>query len=123
MDAQPLARIRLKTKSAPDRRGGQRDRRMLEATVKYQGQFHHLEVHNLSETGAYAVAPFTPMLADSLTLNIDMPHLGGSVMISGRVRRIGLSSRALQRQGGFGIEFTRFYSPAGRQCLSAHLAD
>lgn len=123
MDPKALARIRLVRKSAPERRVAARDRRLLEATVKYRGQFHHLEVHDLSESGAWAIGPFVPALADALTLNIDMPHLGGSVMITGRVRRVGLSNRALARQGGFGIEFTRFYSPVGRQTLQSHLAD
>ena len=121
MEAAPLARIRLARKSIKERRTRDRDRRLLEATMKYRGQFHHVEVRDLSLSGAYAVAGLTPDLADSVTLNIELPHLGGTVMITGRVRRVGLGSRALERQGGFGIEFTRFYTSVGRQTLQHHL--
>ena len=116
MNSQPLAR-----KRDAERRSGNRDRRILEATMKYRGGFHHVDVHSLSESGLYVVGSIMPRMTDSITLNIDLPHLGGSVMITGRVRRVGLGSRALERQGGFGIEFTRFYTTVGRQTLLQHL--
>ena len=108
-------------RASRDRRSGERDRRVLEGTVKYRGAFFSVEVHDLSATGAYAVCEFTPCLKDSITLNIDFPHMGGSVMVTGRIRRVGLSSRELQRQGGFGIQFTRFYSGYGKDTLVKHL--
>lgn len=102
-----------------ERRERDRDRRVLDGTLKYRGEFHAVEVLNVSEAGAFAVAPITPDLADAITLNIQLPD--GSVMITGRVRRVGLSSRNPERQGGFGIEFTRFYTPIGRESLCTHL--
>ena len=121
MDHQ-LARIRLASNRIQDRRAADRDRRLLEGTMKYRGQFHHVEVHSLSESGAYAVGPITPELTDAIVLNIDLPHLGGSVMITGRVRRVGLGSRSMERRGGFAIEFTRFYSQFGRDTLTDHIS-
>ena len=121
MDAAPLARIRLTRKPAKERRTKGRDRRLLEATMKYRGEFHHVEVRDLSLAGAFAIAPVIPVLADSITLNIELPLTGETVMITGRVRRVGLSSRSLEQPGGFGLEFTRFYSSLGRQCLEHHL--
>ncbi len=123
MKPRPLARLRLHKRRIANRRTAERDRRLLDGTMKYRGQFHHVELRDLSASGAYAVAPVTPALTDSITLSIDMPHLGSTVMVTGRVRRVGLSSRALERAGGFAIEFTRFYTPVGRQTLGAHLAD
>ena len=123
MDAAPLARIRLTRKPTRERRTKGRDRRLLGATMKYRGQFHHVEVRDLSLAGAFAVAPVIPGLADSITLNIELPLTGQTVMITGRVRRVGLTNRALEQPGGFGLEFTRFYSHLGRQSLEQHLTD
>ena len=121
MEAAPLARIPLARKPVNERRTKNRDRRLLEATMKYRGEFHHVEVRDLSLAGAFAVAPVIPGLADSITLNIDLPHMGGTVMITGRVRRVGLGSREFEREGGFGLEFTRFYSSVGQETLQQHL--
>jgi hypothetical protein len=118
MNSHHLARVRHKRRN---RRTADRDRRMLDGTLKYRGQFLEVELHNLSESGAFAVAPITPRLADLVTINIDLPELGRTVMITGRVRRVGLSSRALSLPGGFGIEFTRFYSQDGQKTLHEHL--
>lgn len=105
-----------------NRRTGYRDRRMLDATLKYRGEYMQVDLFDLSESGAYLVGPCTPTLADSVTINIELPHLACTVMITGRVRRVGLSSRALERQGGFGIEFTRFYTQVGQNSLEQYLA-
>jgi len=123
MKAARLARISLARKPVKERRTKSRDRRLLDATMKYRGQFHHIEVRDLSLAGAFAVAPVTPEMADSITLNIELPLLGSTVMITGRVRRVGLSSRAMERAGGFGVEFTRFYSSVGLESLQHHLQD
>ncbi|HOX42346.1 MAG TPA: PilZ domain-containing protein [Myxococcota bacterium] len=121
--AQPLARIRLTHRQASDRRGSRRDRRVLDATLKYAGRFSEVEVLDLSERGAFVVADDeVPVLADTLTLAVELPEEGTSVLVVGRVRRVGLSSRELGRRGGFGVEFTRFYSDGGRRSLSRHLA-
>ena len=106
----------------PERRDGERDRRLLDATMKYRGEFMKVELYDLSESGAYIVAPCMPAYSDSVTITIELFHLGATVMITGRVRRIDLSSRALERRGGFAIEFTRFYSTWGRDNLRQHLA-
>ena len=117
---------RLRRKRAglkrPERRLGERDRRLLEATMKYRGEFMNVELFDLSETGAYIVAPCVPAFAESVTLTVELVHLGATVMITGRVRRVGLSSRVLERSGGFAIQFTRFYSDWGRNNLRQHLA-
>ncbi len=123
MHAAPLARIRLARQARAERRQGERDRRVLGATLKYAGRFSEVEVLDLSEGGAFVVAEDeVPALADALTLAVELPGEGTSVLVIGRVRRVGLTSRELDRRGGFGIEFTRFYSEAGRQSLSRHLA-
>lgn len=123
MANRPIARIRLERKKVSERRSSGRDRRMLDGTMKYRGEFHHVEIHNISESGVWAVAPVTVGLSDCVTLNVDLPELGGTVMITGRVRRVGLSSRELDRQGGFGLQFTRFYTGAGKMVLKTHLQD
>jgi len=104
-----------------ERRAGRRDRRVLEGTMKYQGDFIPVEVIDLSEHGAYVLAPIMPELCDIVTLNIGLAGVGNSVMISGRVRRVALGSRVMSRQGGFGIQFTRFYTGVGRHALKEHL--
>ena len=108
--------------SLRERRTTHRDRRPLDATMKFCGTFTRVVIANLSESGAYVIAPTLPVLSDSITLNINLPEEGASVMVSGRVRRVALASKALQSPGGFGVEFTRFYSPAGRLSLLKHLA-
>jgi hypothetical protein len=121
--AQPLARIRLLQKKSSERRGAQRDCRVLEATLKYAGRFCEVEVLDLSEGGAFVVAEDeVPCLADALTLAVELPDEGTSVLVIGRVRRVGLTSRELGRRGGFGVEFTRFYSDEGKRSLSRYLA-
>jgi hypothetical protein len=89
--------------------------------MKYRGEYMQIEISNLSEKGAYVVAPTTPHLDDGVTLVIEVPEHGMSFMVTGRVKRVGLGSRVLQRQSGFGIEFTRFYSSAGKSTLSNHI--
>jgi Tfp pilus assembly protein PilZ len=89
--------------------------------MKYCGDFLAVEVFNLSKRGAFVVANRVPELSDSVTLAIDLPQ-GDSVMVSGRVRRVALGSRAISRPGGFGVEFTRFYTQVGRENLNQHLA-
>ena len=118
---QPGRPRRLRSKR-PERRLGERDRRLLDATMKYRGEFVKVELYDLSETGAYVVAPDMPMLCDSVTFTIDRPQQACAIMITGRVRRVGLSCRALAKRGGFGVEFTRFYSKVGRMSLEQHLA-
>ncbi|MBW1872876.1 MAG: PilZ domain-containing protein [Deltaproteobacteria bacterium] len=122
MNPSPIARLNLKRKSIKERRQTGRDRRILDGTMKYQGQYMHVEVANLSESGAYVIAAAMPELADCVTLSIGLPGIGSSVMVSGRVRRVALSSRALHRPGGFGIQFTRYYTSVGRNTLKDHLA-
>ena len=122
MNPSPIARLSLKQKSIKERRQTGRDRRILEGTMKYQGQYLQVEVADVSESGAYIVAAAMPELADCVTLSIGLPGIGGSVMVSGRVRRVGLSSRALRRPGGFGIQFTRYFTSVGRDTLKEHLA-
>ncbi|MBN2496162.1 MAG: PilZ domain-containing protein [Deltaproteobacteria bacterium] len=119
MPAQALARIRLIRR---ERRGAERDRRLLEGTLKYRGDFCSVELLDLSAQGAFVTGPALPGLSDSVTINIDLPLGGGTVMISGRVRRVAMGSRALERAGGFGVEFTRFYSQAGQSSLRRYLA-
>lgn len=104
-----------------ERRAGRRDRRVLEGTMKYQGDFIPVEVIDLSEHGAYVLAPIMPELCDIVTINIGLAGIGNSVMISGRVRRVALGSRVMSRPGGFGIQFTRFYTRVGRHALKEHL--
>lgn len=104
-----------------ERRAGRRDRRVLEGTMKYQGDFIPVEVIDLSEHGAYVLAPIMPELCDIVTINIGLAGIGNSVMISGRVRRVALGSRVMSRPGGFGIQFTRFYTRVGRYALKEHL--
>ncbi len=123
MEHSPIAKIRLHRRKTTERRSSGRDMRMLDGTMKYRGEFHHVEIHNISESGAWAVAPVTVGLSDCVTINVDLPELGGTVMITGRVRRVGLSSRALDRQGGFGLQFTRFYTGEGKAVLKTHLQD
>lgn len=108
--------------SRRDRRAGQRDRRLLNGTMKYRGEFVHVEVMNLSQAGAYVVATQTPALSDSVTLSILLPCCGSTLTVTGRVRRVGLGSRALSQPGGFGVQFTRFFSQVGREDLHHHLA-
>jgi Tfp pilus assembly protein PilZ len=122
MDLIPAVQLALSSNVRRERRGGQRDRRLLEGTMKYRGDFAQVEIVNLSDGGAYVVANQTPELADLVTLNIELPCLGCSVMISGRVRRVAPGSRAIPRAGGFGVQFTRFYSRVGRDSLQQHLA-
>jgi Tfp pilus assembly protein PilZ len=122
MNDTPVARIRLAKRRARERRGAERDRRILEGTMKYQGQYMTVEVVDVSENGAYVVAPTMPEFSDCVTLSIGLPQLGGSVMVTGRVRRVAMSSRALSRPGGFGIQFTRYYTSTGKDTLHAHLA-
>jgi hypothetical protein len=43
-------------------------------------------------------------------------------MVTGRVRRVSLSSKLLPKSGGFGVEFTRFYTRVGLEELKNHLA-
>ena len=104
-----------------ERRAGHRDRRVLEGTMKYRGDFIPVEVIDLSENGAYLLAPIMPELCDIVTINIGLAGLGNSVMISGRVRRVALGSRVMSRPGGFGVQFTRFYTRVGRHSLQEHL--
>jgi hypothetical protein len=108
-------------KNRPERRFHDRDLRVLDGTVKYHKEFHPIEILNLSTTGAYAIADFTPELTVRITLNIEF--CSGSTMVTGFVRRIGLSSLALHRQGGFGIEFTNFFTSYGQENLNHHLKD
>ena len=122
MNPSPIARLKLNRKSIKERRQAGRDRRILDGTMKYQGQFLQAEIADVSESGAYVVAAAMPELADCVTLSIELPGLGGSVMVTGRVRRVTLSSRALRRPGGFGIQFTRYYTSVGRNTLKDHLA-
>jgi len=122
MQASPIARLKLKRREQRERRMARRDRRILEATMKYQGNFVNIEVIDVSESGAYVIAPVLPEFADCVTLAIGLPEVGSSVMVSGRVRRVGLGSRALRQRGGIGIEFTRYYTATGRDCLKRHLA-
>ena len=104
-----------------ERRAGRRDRRVLEGTMKYRGEYIVVEVIDLSEHGAYVLAPIMPDLCDVVTLNIGLAGIGNSVMITGRVRRVALGSRIMCRPGGFGVQFTRFYTRVGRHALEEHL--
>lgn len=108
-------------RSKRERRAGRRDRRVLEGTMKYQGDYISIEIIDLSEHGAYILAPIMPELCDIVTLNIGLVGVGNSVMISGRVRRVALGSRVMCRPGGLGIQFTRFYTRVGRHALKEHL--
>jgi hypothetical protein len=120
-EAMPFAR--LVRQGPAERRGSRRDRRLLEASLKYAGRFSEVEVHELSERGAWVVAEDeVPVLSDAVTLVVDLPEAGASVMVVGRVRRVGLTSRVLGRRGGFGIEFTRFFTEGGKHTLSRYLA-
>ena len=122
MKSSPIARIRLAARSQRERRTTPRDRRILDGTIKYQGCFLNVEVTNVSESGAYVVAPVVPEQADCITLAIGLPSLGTSVMVTGRVRRVGIGSRVMHRPGGFGIQFTRYYTRVGHSSLKEHLA-
>jgi Tfp pilus assembly protein PilZ len=122
MNTLPIGRIPLASRKTPERRDSNRDRRILEGTMKYMGEFLTVEVLNVSENGAYVVAPVMPSMTDSVTIAINLPELGGSVMVAGRVRRVTIGSRVLQRPGGFGIQFTRYYTPVGQSILREHLA-
>ena len=73
------------------------------------------------DLGWFSARSMVPEFADAVTLNIELPDLGCTVMISGRVRRVAPGSRELDRLGGFGLEFTRFYSGVGRDSLRQHL--
>ena len=121
MNLTPAIQPKPKKRPGRERRAGRRDRRVLEGTMKYQGDFIPVEVIDLSEHGAYVLAPIMPELCDIVTLNIGLAGIGNSVMISGRVRRVALGSRIMSRPGGFGIQFTRFYTRVGRHALQEHL--
>jgi Tfp pilus assembly protein PilZ len=111
----------LPNRSVRERREGQRDRRILDATMKYQGAFSGVEVRDVSQSGAYVVADAVPCLSDTVTLALDLPSLGGSILVSGRVRRVTIGSRLYKRDGGFGVQFTHFYSYSGEEILRRHL--
>jgi len=113
--------IRSRNTGRRNRRAGQRDRRLLSGTMKYRGEFTTIEVMNLSEAGAYVVASQTPALSDCVTLSIPLPCCGGGLTVIGRVRRVAPGSRALSQPGGFGLQFTRFFSSVGRADLQRHL--
>lgn len=121
MNLTPVIQPKPQKRPGRERRAGRRDRRVLEGTMKYQGDFIPVEVIDLSEHGAYVLAPIMPELCDIVTLNIGLAGIGNSVMISGRVRRVALGSRVMSRQGGFGVQFTRFYTRVGRHALQEHL--
>jgi PilZ domain. len=113
--------IRLPKRLGHERREGQRDRRILDATMKYRGTFSGVEVRDVSQSGAYVVADAVPCLSDTITLALDLPTLGGSVLVSGRVRRVTIGSRIFERDGGFGVQFTHFYSHSGKDILHRHI--
>ena len=121
MNRTPLTQLKSAKRPNRERRAGHRDRRVLEGTMKYRGDFIPVEVIDLSEHGAYLLAPIMPELCDIVTINIGLAGLGNSVMISGRVRRVALGSRVMSRPGGFGVQFTRFYTRVGRHALQEHL--
>ena len=121
MNPTPLTPKEPRKRPNRERRAGRRDRRFLEGTMKYRGDFIPVEVIDLSEHGAYLLAPIMPELCDIVTINIGLAGLGNSVMISGRVRRVALGSRVMARPGGFGIQFTRFYTRVGHHALQEHL--
>jgi hypothetical protein len=121
MNLTPAIQPKPHKRPSRERRAGRRDRRVLEGTMKYQGDFIPVEVIDLSEHGAYVLAPIMPELCDIVTINIGLAGIGNSVMISGRVRRVALGSRVMSRPGGFGIQFTRFYTRVGRHALKDHL--
>jgi Tfp pilus assembly protein PilZ len=123
MDEATNEMIRLPKRLRHERRKGRRDRRILDATMKYQGTFSDVEVRDVSQSGAYVVAEAVPSLSDTVTLALDLPSFGGSVLISGRVRRVTLSSRLYERDGGFGVQFTHFYSYSGKEILCKHLSN
>jgi hypothetical protein len=122
MNLTPLSEKKPTRRLQRERRAGRRDRRVLEGTMKYQGDYVPVEVIDLSEHGAYVLAPIMPELCDIVTINIGLAGVGNSVMISGRVRRVALGSRVMRRPGGFGVQFTRFYTRVGRHSLKEHLA-
>lgn len=115
----PVARIVLRKQLGRERRASRRSRILLEGTIKYAGQFVPVEVTDLSESGAMVRCPLLPEFSDSATLAIVLPD-GSPVTVTGRVRRFALGSR--ECYGGFGIEFTRFYTQTGRESLRRHLA-
>lgn len=120
MKSQPIARLKLLRRPARERRSSERDRRLLEGTIKYQGRFFPVDILDLSEGGAFLSAPVLPDWSDSVTLVVCLPDGVNTVMISGRVRRFGLGSRN-QGRSGFGLQFTRFFTSAGRESLRRHL--
>jgi Tfp pilus assembly protein PilZ len=115
--------IRLPKRLGHERREGWRDRRILDATMKYQGIFSGVEVRDVSQSGAYVVAEAVPNLSDTVTLALDLPTVGGMVLVSGRVRRVTIGSRVNARDGGFGVQFTQFYSHSGKDILRKHLSN
>ncbi len=117
----PFDRYQMSRRSLAERRTGKRDWRILEGTMKYQGEYTQIEVINLSDNGAYVIAPCVPQLSDGVTLTIVFPGLGSSIMVTGRVRRVSPGSKVLQKLGGFGLQFTRFYTNAGLKVLNKHL--
>lgn len=119
MTATQKTSIKLGNRSS-DRRLGQRDRQILDGIMKYRGEFMPVEILNLSDKGAFVVAPTVPALADAVTLTVDLPQLGMGVMVTGRVRRVTMGSRIFDCEGGFGVEFVRFYSPVGPSSLREH---
>jgi hypothetical protein len=121
MDGVSNEMIRLPKSLRHERREGQRDRRILDATMKYQGAFSGVEVRDVSQSGAYVVAEAVPCLSDTVTLALDLPAIGGSVLVSGRVRRVTMGSRLYDRDGGFGVQFTHFYSHSGEEILHRHI--
>ncbi len=123
MDGATNEMIRLPKRLRHERREGRRDRRILDATMKYQGTFTDVEVKDVSQSGAYVVAEAIPCLSDTVTLALDLPSFGGSVLVSGRVRRVTVSSRLYERDGGFGVQFTHFYSYSGKEILCKHLSN
>lgn len=121
MENASVESVVLPVRTGPERREGNRDRRVLDATMKYQGAYSGVEVLDVSESGAFVVAGAVPNLSDTVTLALDLPSLGGSIMVSGRVRRVTMGSRIYKRDGGFGVQFTHFYSHSGEQLLRQHI--
>ncbi len=105
-----------------ERRVSPRDGRKLHGTIKYRGNYKKVTISSLNEKGAYVIVDDVLHLGDGVCLSIRLPGEGETVMVTGEVRRVGLSSRIQNRPSGFGLAFTRYYTQMGKHSIERHLS-
>ena len=122
MEKKAVARLKLVRKPARERRSSQRDRRLLEGTMKFRGRFSEVEILDISSSGALLSTSDLPDWHDVVALTFSLPETGETVMVAGRVCRFVPQSRFQHRAARIAVRFTRFFSRTGSEALSRHLA-